>query len=72
VVTDVDTVDVRADGLHHPGPLVAEQGRQRDRVPLVAHDQVGVADARADEADQNLVRARVGELEKLEFEGCAT
>ena len=34
-----------ADAFHDARSLVAEHGRQRDRIPLVAHDQIGVADA---------------------------
>ena len=40
-----DDRDVRPDALDDARAFVAEHRRQRHRVPLVAHDEVGVTDA---------------------------
>ena len=58
----------RADALHDAGALVAEHGGQGHRVPLVAHDEIGVADARGGDAHEHLVGAEIAELELLQRE----
>ena len=58
-----------ADAFHDARALVAQHGRQGHRIPLVAHDQVGVADACRGHADEHLVGAQVAQLELLQREG---
>ena len=47
-----------ADPLDDPRTLVAQDRRQRHRIPLVAHDQIRVAHPRADYPDEDLANAR--------------
>ena len=60
------TRDSRADALDGARALVAEDRRERHRVPLVADDEVGVADAGRRDADEHLVRAKLAQLELLQ------
>ena len=55
VVAGCDLLHRRADGLDDAGALVAEHDRQRHRVHLVPHDEVGVAQPGGDDADEHLV-----------------
>ena len=64
-VGGLDGRDVVADSLHHAGALVTEDGGQGRRVVLVAHGEVGMADARADDAHEHLVRLRVLQRHRL-------
>ena len=57
-LADGQVADARADPLDDPGGLVAEQHRHRPHPVAVDHRQVGVADARRLDADQNFVAAR--------------
>src|SRR5450631_4901771 len=70
-ISDGATAHGVANPLHDAGPLVPEDRGKRHGIPLVAHDQVGVADAGGDHADQDLVRSEVSDVELLEGEGCA-
>src|SRR5690606_17511629 len=54
VVADSQAGDPRADLLDDTGALVAEHRGQRDRVDLVAGNDVGVADTGADQPDPHL------------------
>ncbi len=54
-----------ADPLDDPGALVPKHDRLRNRERLVAHGDVGVADARRHDANQDLVVARVFEVHRL-------
>ena len=66
VVADLDAGDVGADGLDHAGALVAADDRRgRDRA-LAARQHVGVAHAGADDAHEQLVGPRVGQLDLLD------
>jgi hypothetical protein len=47
---------------------VAEHRRQRDRIPLVAHDEVGVTDARGRHLHEDLVGPQVVDLDGLHGE----
>ena len=64
-VTALPTAD------HDARALVPEHGRQRHRVPLVAADQIRVADPCRSDLDQNLVVAKLAELELLQNERAA-
>ena len=55
----------RVDGAR---ALVPQHGRERHRIPLVAHDQVGVADTRRRDLDEHLVRPEFAELHLLDTE----
>jgi hypothetical protein len=57
-----------ADSLQHPGAFVPEHRRQRDRIPLVANDQVGVADPGRHDPDQHLVGPQLAEPDRLDRE----
>ncbi len=53
--------------LHHdPCALVSEDDRLGHRKSLVAHRHVGVTDAGRDEPDQDLVVARLGEIDHFQ------
>ncbi len=54
--------------LHHARALVAEHGRQGQGQVLVAHRQVGVAEADAVDAHQDLVGARRIQFDRLQGE----
>ena len=58
-----------ADAFHDARALVPQDGRQGHRIPLVAHDQVGVADACRGHPDEHLIGAQVAQLELLQREG---
>jgi hypothetical protein len=58
----------RAHRLDHARTLVAEHRGQRHRVPLVADDQVGVADPAGRHPHQQLVAAQLVDLELLDRE----
>ena len=60
--------DRGADRLDDAGAFMPEHRRQRNRVPLVANDQVGVADPARDHADQHLVGLKLAQLETLDLE----
>lgn len=68
VIAGGERLHVRADGFDHAGAFMTEHGRQRHRIVLVAHDQVGVAQACRDDAHQHLsprgARIRAGSIEK--------
>ena len=66
-----DRGHVGADLLDDARALVAEHRGQRHRVPLVAHDQVGVADPGGGDPHQHLVGPHRPELDLLEGEGGA-
>jgi peptidoglycan/xylan/chitin deacetylase (PgdA/CDA1 family) len=68
VVARRDGRDARPDALDDARARVAQHGRQRHRVPLVADDEVGVADARGGHADQHLAGPRLLELHRLDGE----
>ncbi len=61
-------VTAAPDRLDDAGALVAEHRRQRHRVPLVAADQVGVADPGRRDRTQHLVGAQLAELQLLQRE----
>ena len=56
----------RADALDDARPLVAVDRRPRQREEAVAGVHVGLADAARDDADDDFVRRRLGEVELLE------
>jgi hypothetical protein len=68
VIALVKRRHVATDAFHHPGALVTQQGRVRERQPTVLGGCVGVADPRGDDAHDDLVVTRVvnDEIAKLE------
>jgi hypothetical protein len=69
VVAGGDLLDVRSDSLDDAGAFVAEHDRQRHRVHLIAHDEVGVAQPGGDDADEYLVVAWLVEVCRRQLEG---
>jgi len=55
-----------ADGMDHARTLMPQDDRLRDRKGLVAHRDVGVADARGDQANQDLVVPNIFQVELLD------
>jgi hypothetical protein len=68
VVAGANRADGRSDRFHDAGPFVAEHGRQRHGVLLVADVQIGLADAGGRDPHQDLVGTRGLELEFAELE----
>lgn len=66
VITRHDLRDALAHGLHDAGALVSQHHGLRGRQHAVTDDEVGVADARRDDANEDLARSRIIELERLE------
>ena len=63
-----DLLHAGADRLDHAGALVTEHRRQRHGIPLVANDQVGVADPARHDPDQHLVRLQISQFDRLDLE----
>ena len=57
-----------ADLFHHPGALMAENGRHRRGQMPGHHHQIGVADPGGDDADQDFTGAGLFELQRLDAE----
>jgi len=68
VIAGRDLGDRRSDALHDARAFVAEHDRLRNREGLVAHRNVGVADAGGDESNEDLLGARLGQLERFNRE----
>lgn len=69
MVAHLEVAHVRAHRLNDASPLMAEHCRQRHRVVLVAHDQVGMAQARRHHLHQYLVVLRATQPGLLDDEG---
>ena len=65
MVADFDARHALPNSLDDPGTLMAEHCGQRSGIQLIAHDGVGVADARSDHTHLNLGGARRIENELL-------
>jgi hypothetical protein len=65
-IARLDPGDGAADALDDPAALVAEDDREDDRQPSEPGVVVGVADADGLDPDQDLVVARVVEVELLD------
>ncbi len=63
IVGNRQSVDSRSDGLDDAGALVTQDHRLRHRVPLIANDGIGVADAGGDDSHSHLICARIVDLE---------
>jgi hypothetical protein len=68
VVARRDLRDALADGFDDARAFMAENGRERHRVPLIANDQIGVADPRCAEADEHLPGTRLLEFDVADLE----
>ena len=71
MVTGHELGDARPGLLHDAGSFMAKHDRLGNRQMLVAHDDVGVADAGGDDADQDFACTRLLEVEGLERKGRA-
>ena len=69
MVAGCEVVDGCADGLDDTGSLVAEDDGQLLRGRRGDHPEIGVADPGADEANPDLVRPGLLQVEVLEGEG---
>lgn len=61
--------DTGADGFDHPGPLVPEHHRRRERNRPVDHRQVAVAEPGRRYRDQHLPRSRIADLQVVDHLG---
>ena len=68
VVADCDVRRSRADGLHDARPLVPEDDRRSHERSGLSREQVRVAHARGDHANEDLILHGLGEAELLERE----
>ena len=68
VVARRDLAHRGADRLYDPRPFMPEHDRLRHRIGLIAHGDVGVADAGRDKANQDLVGPRIFKLQCLDRE----
>jgi hypothetical protein len=66
VVADGDGVDARTDGLDDAGALVPGDDRRRRHRPRGPRQDVGVAHAGGDDADEQLACSWVGQLGRLQ------
>jgi hypothetical protein len=63
VVTALEAGDPGTECIHDASTLMPEDGRQGCRVPLVAHDHVGVADPAGDHPHPHFTGARLVQAE---------
>jgi hypothetical protein len=68
VVTRFEPSDAGADTLDNARTFVAEHDGQRHRIMLVAHVDVGLAEAGSNDPDQNFFVARLIKFERFESE----
>src|SRR5208337_1233865 len=66
-----DTLHPLADLFHYTRALMTQHHRGVGRVPVVAEIYIGVADARGDNAHQDLVVSRTFQFERLDLQGAA-
>ena len=69
MVAGLDAPDALADLGHHPGAFMAQNHRRP--VPVVNKTDVGMADARGDDPDQDFVVARPFQFEGFDLQGTA-
>ena len=63
MITRLDGSDGAADLLDDPGSLMAENAGQRERQSAAGDAQVGVTEASGNHLDENLVPAKLVELD---------
>jgi hypothetical protein len=66
-----DTLHPLADLFHYTRALMTQHHRHVGRVPVFADVDIGMTDARSDEAHQNLVVSRTFQFERLDLQGAA-
>ena len=71
MVSLADVVHVRAGRLDHAGGLVPEHHRDGTRADAVHDREVGVADPRGSDADEDLPGAGALEVQLLQLQGPA-
>ena len=71
VIARLHVLDVGAHGLHHPGGLVAQDARHRERIGSLDEVKVAVTDAGEGSPDPNLLAVQVRDRHVFDVQGLA-